>query len=139
MPVNITVGDCILATFRRRRTKATNDTYWAFISYSQKDGRWADWLERGLETYRIPRRLQDVGADGSIRRRLFPLYRDLDEQEASGDLGAAIRKHLERSQYLIVICSPRAAQSNWVNEEVKFFQSLGRHSNILCLIADGEP
>jgi hypothetical protein len=29
--------------------------YWAFISYSQKDEKWASRLHEGLETYALPR------------------------------------------------------------------------------------
>ena len=31
--------------------------YRAFISYSHSDERWAQWLHRALETYRLPRHL----------------------------------------------------------------------------------
>ena len=31
--------------------------YRAFISYSHSDERWAGWLHRALESYRVPRRL----------------------------------------------------------------------------------
>ena len=36
---------------------ATKFTYRAFISYSHKDQRWARWLIRKLEAYRVPRNL----------------------------------------------------------------------------------
>lgn len=38
-----------------------------------------------------------------------------------------------------MICSPRAAASRWVNEEVKLYKSLGREDRVFCLIVDGEP
>ena len=50
-----------------------------------------------------------------------------------------INKALEQSSHLIVICSPRSAKSQWVNEEVKEFKRLGKADRILCLIVDGEP
>ena len=31
--------------------------YWAFISYSQRDKKWGQWLVHALETYRIPKQL----------------------------------------------------------------------------------
>jgi eukaryotic-like serine/threonine-protein kinase len=46
---------------------------------------------------------------------------------------------LESSLYLIVICSPRAAVSRWVNREIEVFKSLGGEARVLCLIVDGEP
>ena len=39
---------------------------------------------------------------------------------------AQVRAALEASQFLIVICSPNAAQSAYVNEEIRRFKALGR-------------
>jgi serine/threonine-protein kinase len=38
-----------------------------------------------------------------------------------------------------VICSPPAAKSRWVNEEIVAFKRLGREDRIFCLIIAGEP
>jgi hypothetical protein len=38
-----------------------------------------------------------------------------------------------------VVCSPRAAQSRWVNEEIMEFKRLGKSDSICCLIVDGQP
>ena len=40
---------------------------------------------------------------------------------------------------MIVICSPHAAASRWVNEEIRTFKAMGRADRIFCLIVDGEP
>jgi tetratricopeptide (TPR) repeat protein len=109
--------------------------YHAFISYSHADRKWAAWLHRAIETYRVPKRL--VG-DGSPAR-LSPLFRDRDELASSSDLGARIEQALAESAALIVICSPKAAASPWVNEEARRFAALGRVDRIFCLIVDGEP
>lgn len=114
--------------------------YWAFVSYSHADESWARWLHKAIETWRVPRRL--VGRphpDGEIPRRLIPVFRDRDELSSSAELGAVINKALRESRYLIVICSPRAAGSRWVNEEIRYFKSLGREARVLALIVDGEP
>jgi WD40 repeat protein len=114
--------------------------YWAFISYSHRDRAWADWLHRALEGYRVPRRL--VGRDsaaGPLPRRLFPVFRDLDELPSSPNLSGAIDLALRQSRYLIVIASPYAAVSKWVDQEIQRFRALGRGDRILCLIVDGEP
>ncbi len=34
-----------------------NYEYYAFISYKRADGRWADWLYRNLQSYRLPAKL----------------------------------------------------------------------------------
>jgi len=114
--------------------------YWGFISYSHADEAWAAWLHKALESYRVPKRLH--GRDcplGKIPAKLFPVFRDRDELAGSSALGPELQKALQRSRNLIVICSPRSAQSRWVNEEIKYFKSLGRSARVFALIVDGEP
>jgi tetratricopeptide (TPR) repeat protein len=114
--------------------------YRAFLSYSHSDGKWAAWLHRSLESYRPPRRLIGVVTDrGPVPKRLAPIFRDREELPTATDLGAAIGEALRQSACQIVICSPRAARSRWVNEEIIDFKRLGREDHIFCLIIDGEP
>jgi WD40 repeat protein len=114
--------------------------YWAFLSYSHTDKKWGDWLHKALETYRIPRRLVGKESrDGRVPPRVFPIFRDREELPVSADLGSNINEALQESRYLIVICSPRSAQSRWVGEEIKTFKRLGREDRVLALIVDGEP
>ena len=114
--------------------------YRAFISYSHADEAWATWLHRALETWRVPSRL--VGRDsplGPIPRRLHPVFRDREELASAPELGSEIQRALADSATLIVICSPNAAASHWVNEEIRHYKALGRADPVLCLIVDGEP
>lgn len=114
--------------------------YWAFISYSHQDKVWGDWLHKALETYRVPRRLVGrASRDGTVPKRLFPIFRDREELPGSASLTDNISEALRQSRYLIVICSPKSAVSRWVNEEVRAFKAMGREDRILCLIVDGEP
>jgi len=120
--------------------KQTDYKYWAFISYSHQDKKWGDWLHKALETYRIPSKL--VGResrDGVVPKRIFPIFRDREELPTSSDLGTVINDALLNSRYLIVICSPKSAKSQWVDAEIRYFKSLGCENRILCLIVDGEP
>ncbi|MEY2920215.1 MAG: hypothetical protein RL261_1520 [Pseudomonadota bacterium] len=112
--------------------------YSAFISYSHRDERWARWLQAALETYRVPSHLTHLQW-GATSRRLSPVFRDRSDLPSATDLGAHIREALQESANLIVICSPSASASRWVNEEVRFFRSLGRGERTFCLIVDGEP
>jgi len=115
-------------------------TYRAFISYSHRDKAWADWLHGELETWRVPSRLIGTqAAHGVIPRNLRPIFRDREELASATDLGEEITDAIDRSECLIVICSPAAAASRWVNEEVLAFKRMGRGGRILCLIVDGEP
>jgi WD40 repeat protein/DNA-directed RNA polymerase subunit RPC12/RpoP len=116
--------------------------YWAFISYSSKDKAWGGWLHSAIETYGIPAELvkrHQTPTGHPAPKRFHPVFRDRDELPASSDLGGVIRKALEASRYLIVICSPNAAQSQWVNHEIETFLNLGRQGRILPIIVDGEP
>ena len=112
--------------------------YRAFISYSHADEAWAKWLHRALETYRVPSRLRR-GDRAALPKRLLPIFRDRDELPSAAELGSVVQEALRHSEALIVICSPRAAGSRWVNEEIRYFKSLGRAQQVLALIVDGEP
>jgi len=114
--------------------------YCAFISYSHCDSKWAERLHNRLERYRPPKSLIGVvTAHGTVPRRLVPIFRDRDELPSATDLGVLINSALKDSAAQIVICSPHAAQSKWVNEEILAFKRLGREDRIFCLIIDGEP
>ena len=111
--------------------------YRAFISYSHKDRAWANWLHKKLETYRFPRQLSNGGTD--LPRNFKPIFRDREELSAGHDLAVKIESALRSSENLIVICSPDAAKSYWVNQEILFFKRNNRDAKIFSVIVDGEP
>jgi tetratricopeptide (TPR) repeat protein len=114
--------------------------YKAFISYSHRDELWATWLHKSLESYRPPRQLVGTQTSrGAVPRRLHPVFRDREELASATDLGEVISTALRESACQIVICSPAAARSKWVNEEILAFKRLGREDRIFCLIVAGEP
>ena len=114
--------------------------YFAFISYSHADERWARWLHKTLESYRPPKRLVGVQTPlGQIGKKISTVFRDREELASATDLGATIREALAQSDRLIVVCSPNAAQSKWVNEEILSYKQMGHEDRIFCLIVDGEP
>lgn len=115
-------------------------SYRAFISYSQRDRVAAEGLHKDIESYRVPKELVGrAGRDGPIPRRVFPVFRDRDELSSAADLTASIREALQQSAYLIALCTPSAAKSQWVNREILEFKKLGRADRIHALILDGEP
>ncbi len=114
--------------------------YRAFISYSHADEEWAKWLHRALETYRVPKHL--VGREtefGPVPERLAPVFRDRDELATATNLGETLTRALQQSANQVVICSPAAARSRWVNEEILTYKRLGREHRVFCLIVGGEP
>lgn len=111
--------------------------YKAFISYSHSDEQWARWLQRALEKYKLPKSLRKSYPD--LPTRLYPIFRDRDELASGGDLSESIRAAMDDSDALVVICSPAARASRWVNEEIKRFRASGRGHRIFCLIVEGSP
>jgi WD40 repeat protein len=111
--------------------------YWAFISYSHQDEAWARWLHRRLERYVVPRRLRAQRPE--LPRRLYPVFRDREELPTTTHLSTAITEALQQSRALIVICSPHAAASRWVDQEVRTFKRLHGDAPVLAIIIDGEP
>ncbi|MEO6154234.1 MAG: toll/interleukin-1 receptor domain-containing protein [Thermomonas sp.] len=114
--------------------------YRAFISYSHADSRWARWVHRRVENYRLPSRLRGTNGDfGPLPDRFGPIFRDREDLSSAGELGPKIQQALADSEALIVLCSPDAARSPWVDNEILKFKRLGRGERIFALILSGEP
>lgn len=114
--------------------------YRAFISYAHKDEASARRLHRWLESYRMPRRLVGRATRlGAVGRRLTPIFRDRLELPASSSLDAAVANALAASEALLVLCSPAARASMWVNAEIRLFRSLHPDRPIIAALLAGEP
>ncbi len=110
--------------------------YYAFISYCSADEKWAKWLHRHLENYHIPTRL--CSEYPTLPKKIRPVF--WYKVDLSGTkLKSSLDKELEASNYLIVVCSPESAKSDWVNDEVISF--INKHSGhrIIPVIVAGEP
>ena len=109
--------------------------YYAFISYSTQDSKWAKWLQHQLSYYHIPSSVRKTKI--GVPKRLQPIF--IYEYDLAGNqLHEAIRQELIASKHLIVICSPSAAKSKYVNNEVLEFIHEGREDFIVPFIVDGE-
>lgn len=49
--------------------------YYAFISYSHADEKWAKWLQKKLENYKLPNIIRKE-SDGRIPMHIRPVFRD---------------------------------------------------------------
>lgn len=110
--------------------------YFAFISYSRKDQKWASWLQKQLESYRLPAHL--VRTYEHVPKRITPVFRDQTDL-AGVVLQESLEKALASSQYLIVIASPNSAASQWVGKEIEYFRAHGAENRIIPFIVDGIP
>lgn len=109
--------------------------YFAFISYRHTDIKAAKRLQRLLEHYSLPAILQRQKPDTP---RKFRVFRDTEEL-TSGVLTEELHKKLDESQWLIVICSPNSAQSDYVGQEIAYFRQTGRERKIIPFIISGTP
>jgi hypothetical protein len=96
--------------------------YIAFISYSRKDKAVADWLHDKLENYVLPPS-EKISSIFPFKTKYFrPVFLDtqdlhVEERPFSEDL----KRALEDSYFLIVLCSRHSAVSSFVNKEIKYF------------------
>src|SRR5690348_6036250 len=87
--------------------------YDAFISYSQAvSGKLAAQLQRWLERFATP----------WYRPRSLRIFRDYTNLPVSEDLWQTIRQSLAASSHFILLASPEAADSKWVNREVAWWR-----------------
>lgn len=110
-------------------------TYFAFISYKREDEKWASWLQHKLERYKLP---YNLNGRTDLPKHIRPVFKDTSELSA-GILADEINAALDQSKYLIVICSPNASKSKWVNKEVQAFIDGGRSEHIIPFIIGGNP
>lgn len=103
--------------------------YQAFISYSHAvDGKLAPALQTALQDFAKP----------WFRRRSLRIFRDDTGLSATPELWTSIELALSRSEYLILLASPDAAQSPWVDREVAYWAHHRSASTVLVALTDGD-
>ena len=78
-------------------------------------------------------------ATGVIPTALRPIFRDRDDFTAGKTLAEQTQAALDASAALIVVCSPAAAKSHYVNEEIRLFKSRYPTRPVVPLIVGGKP
>lgn len=105
--------------------------YDAFISYSHQDKVFATLLEKTLENFKPPGGL-------GILPRYLRIFRD--ERDFTGpDYQASLRRHLQESAKLIVVCSPAAHQSQYVDDEIQQFIKAKGVDHLVPVLFSGVP
>ena len=110
----------------------------AFISYKREDEAWAKWLQKKLQYYKLPVDVCKKHPNMEFSECPRHVFKDTTDL-SGGVLAKAIKAGLDSSKFLIVICSPRAAKSEWVCKEVQEFIDSGREEYIIPFIIEGEP
>src|SRR5215208_5800388 len=91
--------------------------YKAFISYSHAaDGKLAPALQHGLQQFARPWN----------QLRAIRVFRDKTGLTATQGLWTSIVTALDNSEYFLLLASPQAAQSHWVDQEVRHWLSQPR-------------
>lgn len=122
---------------KEKEVKTTDGyDYFAFISYNSKDNRWAKALQHTMERWRLPASLRK---EKELERRPMRKVFFAPSEIQLGDLKEELKARLRASRYLIVVCSPNSAKSDWVRQEIEYFIELGRKENIYFFIIKGEP
>ena len=103
--------------------------YDAFISYSHAlDGALARALQTGVERFAKP----------WYRPRALRVFRDTVSLSASPDLWSSIETALASSAWLVLMASPEAARSPWVNREVAWWRANKSPYRLLLVLTEGE-
>lgn len=110
-----------------------NKKYVAFISYSRKDKRVADWLHEKLEHYVLPDKTKAFTIFPFDTKYFRPVFLDtqdlhVEERPFTEEIMVAIRN----SSFMIVLCSRNSENSPFVDKEIRYF--LQTHDNNLSRI-----
>ena len=114
--------------------------YDAFISYRHGgvDQYIAEGLHKKLEAFRLPKNILKSRGEGD-KTRITRVFRDRDELPLASDLADPITNALKNSEFLIVICTKRLAESKWCMKEIETFIEFHGHDKIFAVLAEGEP
>jgi hypothetical protein len=117
------------STAPRISTGSSEPTYSAFISYSHAvDGKLAPALQSALHGFARPWN----------RLRALRVFRDEASLSANPALWSSIERALHGSAFFILLASPEAAGSRWVNREIDYWLRHKSRTNLLIMITDGE-
>ena len=106
-------------------------TFDVFLSYSRKDRDFAIKLEKALEDYRFPKSLKSD-------KRNINVFRDEADIEAAGDYYRAIEQHLKGASKLVVVCSPDARKSKYVEDEIRRFIETHSEKDVIPVLVRGK-
>ena len=99
----------------------TNNQYFAFISYSRKDKKVANWLHTELEEYEYPKEIINIDLLPPHEKYVRPIFLDTkDMQVEVRPFTERIKSALENSRFLLLVSSRNAAKSPFVEKEILY-------------------
>ena len=104
-----------------------------FISYNHKDQSLAEQLSRRIRRYRPPRALGPL-----LARRRLVVFRDTERLTTKGELRDALLERINAARNLLALCSPAAAASKYVNEEIDAFVTRRGRDGTHIVLAGGD-
>ena len=109
---------------------------WTVAAYAKQDALWADWLYRNLNGYPVPPAMTgSATAHGLPRPDCVSLFPDRRDPEHAAHYAQA----LEKSGYLVVVCSPYSVHCPEVDAQICAFKSAGGEERIIALVVEGGP
>ena len=103
--------------------------YDGFISYSHAaDDLLAPRLQAGLQRFAKP----------WWKRRALRIFRDESSLSANPHLWSSITDALDKSGWFVLLLSPEAAQSEWVNQEIDYWLQTKDLDRIIPVLTDGD-
>jgi WD40 repeat protein len=113
----------------RQALSTTGTGYDAFVSYSHAaDGQLAPALQAGLQSLGKP----------WYRRRMLRVFRDKTSLSASPELWPSIERALAASRFFVLLASPEAARSPWVDQEVRWWLEHRSPATMLIGLTGGQ-
>ena len=114
---------------RHRRNRLFGLVYDGFISYSHAaDDLLAPRLQAGLQRFAKP----------WWKRRALRIFRDESSLSANPHLWSSITDALDGSSWFVLLLSPEAADSEWVNREVEYWLEHNDADRIIPVVTEGD-
>jgi len=93
----------------------------------------AEALKKELESYKLPRGMEDRGL--GYRRAITLLFSGNSDEAITDEVKGIVYW----SRWLVIVCSGKTRASPAISQLIMFFSELGRKANILPLLVGGEP
>ena len=103
----------------------------AFLSYSHSDVKLAKRISRRLRRYRPPRKSKAAG-------RSLEIFRDEEQLTAAADLQKILEENVCKSEHLVLLASPDAAASSYVELESQAFLDRWGKQAVSVVLCRGE-